>query len=155
MGLSEFSNRLKDLIELDGISNRALSIKINVDRASIRFWLSGRFYPRYDALIKLSAFFRVRIDGLLGLEPMLEVKESGRVLDDDFKEKAQRHFFVKVNEYMLKKNLTKYAFAKELKIDQKAFTNWIDKGSMPETATIIRLAKLTHEPIDELLGQKV
>lgn len=50
--MDEFSKRLKDLMEMEGLSNRALSMKINVDRASIRLWLSGRFYPRYDALIR-------------------------------------------------------------------------------------------------------
>ena len=57
--MDEFSKRLKDLMEMEGLSNRALSMKINVGRASIRLWLSGRFYPRYDALIKLAAFFEV------------------------------------------------------------------------------------------------
>ena len=66
--MDEFSKRLKDLMEMEGLSNRALSMKINVDRASIRLWLSGRFYPRYDALIKLAAFFNVSIDYLIGLE---------------------------------------------------------------------------------------
>ncbi len=94
MYLDEFSKRLKHLMELEGISNRALSIKIDVDRASIRLWLSGKYYPRYDALIKLSAFFKVRIDSLVGLELMTE-EEDISPLEKDFKEKAQRNFFEK------------------------------------------------------------
>ncbi len=152
MSLEVFSARLKDLMELEGISKRTLSIKINVDRTSIRFWLKGRFYPRCDALIKLAAFFRVRIDSLLGLEAMVEGKEPERILEADFKKIAQEHFCEKVHEYMDKKHLTNYALAKNLHIDQKAFTNWFKKGSMPETATIIRLAKYMHGSVDELLG---
>lgn len=61
----EISN-LKELMELEGVSTRALSQKINVERKSIRLWLAGKFFPRYDALIKLSVFSGVRIDYLLG-----------------------------------------------------------------------------------------
>ncbi len=154
MNLDEFSKRLKHLMELEGVSNRALSIKIDVDRTSIRFWLSGKYYPRYDALMKLSAFFKVRIDSLLGIEEVIE-DENFSPLEADFKEKAQYKFFEKVNGFMEEETLTKYALAKELDIDQKALTNWFTKGSMPETTTIIRLAKVMHVSIDELLGRKV
>ncbi len=154
MNLDVFSKRLKYLMELDGISSRALSIKINVDRASIRWWLNGKYYPRYDALIKLSMFFKVSIDSLVGIETIAEEEENSP-LEEDFKQRAQRKFFEKVNEYVHEKHLTKYALAKELDIDQKALTNWFVKGSMPETTTIIRLAKVMHVSIDELLGRKV
>lgn len=66
MYLEKFSKRLKELMELEGVSIRALSQKINVERKNIRLWLAGKFFPRYDALIKLSVFSGVRIDYLLG-----------------------------------------------------------------------------------------
>ena len=71
MYLEKFSKRLKELMELEGLSVRALSLKINVERRSIRLWLAGKFFPRYDALIKLSVFFGVRIDYLLGRDDTL------------------------------------------------------------------------------------
>ncbi len=153
MSLDEFSKRLKHLMELEGISNRALSIKINVDRASIRLWLGGKYYPRYDALIKLSVFFKVRIDSLVGLEAMVEVEDPSP-LEEGFREKAQHNFFEKVSGYMQENHLTKYALSKKIHIDQKAFTNWLTKGSMPETGMVIQLAKVMHVSIDELLGRK-
>ncbi len=154
MDLDAFSKQLKHLMELDGISNRALSLKIDVDRASIRLWLSGKYYPRYDALIKLSAFFKVSIDGLLGIETMNETAYIFP-LEADFKETARQKLMERVNEYVNHNHLTKYALAKELNIDQKALTNWFKKRSMPETTTIIRLAKVMRVSIDELLGRKV
>lgn len=61
MYLEKFSKRLKELMELEGFSIRALSLKIKVERRSIQLWLAGKFFPRYDALIKLSIYFGVRI----------------------------------------------------------------------------------------------
>ncbi len=153
MGLDTFSTRLKDLMELEGISKRALSIKIGVDRASIRLWLSGNYYPRCDALIKLSSFFKVSIDALVGLE---EAVENAYIVVDEENaiEKARESFCIAVKEYMQKKKWTKYAFAKALNIDQKAFANWFLKGSVPETATIIKVAQTMKISIEELLGRK-
>ncbi len=38
MHMDEFSKRFKDLMEFEGLSKRAISLKINVDRASVRLW---------------------------------------------------------------------------------------------------------------------
>lgn len=148
--MDEFSKRLKDLMEMEGLSNRALSMKINVDRASIRLWLSGRFYPRYDALIKLAAFFNVSIDYLIGLENVTDNNVRKAVS----MEEVRKHFFLTLSRYMEEHHLTIYAMAKRIDIDQKAFTNWLTKGSMPETGMIIRLAKEMKIFVDDLLGWK-
>ncbi len=153
MCVDEFSKRLKELMDLEGISKRSLSLRLGVDRASVRLWLSGRFYPRYDALIKLAAFFKVRIDGLLGLENLLD-EHTNIPLTEDFRERAKTQFFTKLNGYVMKNGITRYALAKKLRIDQKALTKWFTSGSMPETATIIRLSQLTATSVDELLGRR-
>ncbi len=155
MPLNGFSKRLKELMELEGLSNRALSLKINVDRASIRFWLSGRFYPKYDSLIKLASYFRIGIDSLMGLDEIEKDVEELTIVEGEFCENVQAHFFQKITEYMQERRLTKYALAKRLDIDQKAFTNWLKKGSMPGTATIMRLSRIMNASIDGLLGRKV
>ncbi len=151
MGLDKFSKHLKDLMEMDGLSKRALALKIDVDRASIRLWLSGRFYPRYDALIKLAQFFNVRIDGLIGLESLTECTTNAYERKLLSIEEVQAQFFKRIQDYMFQYNLTRYALAKRINIDQKAFTNWLTKGSMPETATIIRLAEEMNISVEELL----
>ncbi len=65
MRLEIFSKRLKELMDLEGCSIRALSNKIGSDRKSIRLWLSGAFYPRSEGMIKLSIYFKVTVDLLL------------------------------------------------------------------------------------------
>ncbi len=155
MYLESFSKRLKDLMELNELSNRALSLRVKADRASIRLWLSERFFPRYDALIRLSEFFNVRTDSLLGLENVEKEVEELETVKNKFPKDVQKCFFERIAAYMETNHLTKYAFAKRLNIDQKAFTNWLTKGSMPETATIIRLASVMKITVDELLSRKV
>lgn len=138
MYLNKFSQRLKDLMDMEGVSQRALSLKIQVDRKSIRLWLKGAYFPKYHALIRLSACFNVRVDYLIGLEDFMDIEVStslGMPTDEEVK----RRFCFVVREFM-DNNFTKYALAKALHIDQKALTKWLTVGSMPEVSTIIRLA---------------
>ncbi len=154
MYLGKFSKRLKELMELENISNRALSMKIGADRASIRFWLNGRFYPKCDSLIKLATTFHISIDSLIGVEEWGKDVEELTVVKTSFCADVRKYFFTKITDYMTEKSMTRYAFAKKLEIDQKAFTNWLTKQSMPETATVIRLARVMKISIDELLGRE-
>ncbi len=155
MNAELFAKRLKELMELEGVSKRALSKALRVDRKSILFWQSGNYFPRYDRIIKLAIFFEIRIDNLLGLENAEKdiVELTGAT--EPFCEDVEGHFLARVSAYMKEEGLTRYAFAKKVNVDQKALIHWFIKGSMPETATIIRLARLMKISVDELLGRKI
>lgn len=153
MYMQLFSKRLKDLMELEGESNRSLSMKTNLDRKSIRCWLTGKFFPKYDALIKLATHFKVRVDYLIGLEEVLENEPYASDNATPIEEVPQR-FLSLIKEYMEENHLTNYAMAKKLKMDQKAFTKWLKKGSMPETATLIKLVHATGISANTLLGRE-
>lgn len=150
MQLNVFSKRLKELMELEGCSKRALANELGADRKSIRLWSGGAFYPKTEAMIKLSMHFKVSIDYLVGLESVLDnnFSSTGEIPI----ETIQKRFLETLSIYMREKNLTKYALSKKLKMDQKALTKWFTHGSMPEVATLIKLANLTDISINELLG---
>ena len=152
MQLDIFSKRLKELMELEGCSIRALASKIGADRKSIRLWLSGVFYPKSEAMIKLSVYFKVSIDYLVGLESILDDGSFFATIKLPPIETIQKYFSQTVGVFMREKNLTLYALSKKLKVDQKALTKWFTHGSMPEVTTLIKLTNLTNMSINELLG---
>lgn len=154
MYLDKFSKRFNELMELEGISVRALSLRIGVDRRSIRLWLTGKFFPRYDALIKLRAYFGVRIDYFLGRDDtMTEIVKTKAIDMIDFK--IVPIVFSDKFSYILRKgNLTRYAVAKALGVDAKAVSKWLTGKSVPETVNLIKLANLADLSVDELLGQE-
>ena len=92
MGLVKFAQRLKELMELDGISQRSLAIKINVDTKCIRLWLKGIYFPKYNALIRLSEYFQVRIDYLIGLEDVIVEKKNKEIINGEKATKTRFHF---------------------------------------------------------------
>ena len=152
MQLNIFSQRLKELMELDGYSIRALSKKIGVDRRSVRLWLNGIFYPKSEVIIKLSLLFKVSIDYLVGMENTIDNENFVLSINVPLIKEIQNNFSHNLSVFLQEKKMTLYALSKKLKVDQKAITKWITHGSMPEVATLIKLANLINISINELLG---
>ena len=153
MYLETFSKRLKDLMEWEDMSTRALSKVIHADRKGVRGWLQGCYFPRWDTLIKIADYFHVSIDFLVGMEDCDELAYMVA-----FKavtvEEAKEKFSSSLKTFMQQNHLTIYAVAKGAKVGQKPVKNWLVKGSMPETMTIIRLAHLMKCSIDSLFGRR-
>lgn len=155
MYLEKFSKRLKELMELEGFSIRALSLKIKVERRSIQLWLAGKFFPRYDALIKLSIYFGVRIDYLLGLDDtLIELNRESIDFESSNFETVLIKFSQKFLYILGKLKLTRYAVSKKLNVDAKSVSKWLTGKSLPETVNLIKLANLADLSVDELLGQE-
>lgn len=63
-----FRDILLNLLEEKGLSQRQLSIRANIPTTTVNGWLKANRLPDYNALIKLSKFFDVSADYLLGLK---------------------------------------------------------------------------------------
>ncbi|SEP58092.1 DNA-binding transcriptional regulator, XRE-family HTH domain [Lachnospiraceae bacterium RM5] len=66
MGNKYFKTRIKELREKEGLSMQQLAEKIGVNKSRVGMWENNGSVPRMDALKKLSEFFDVSIDYLLG-----------------------------------------------------------------------------------------
>lgn len=141
-----FARRLNDLMVSDDISCRELCKQACIQRKSLYSWLSGRYYPRYDALIRLADYFKVSINFLLGIS------------DDEYSpercaiEEVPKQFRSKLFAYMEEKSLTKYALAKKISIGQSTLARWFECNSFPDTSLLIRISKVTGLSVDFLLG---
>ena len=147
MSLEIFSKRINELMREENVSARALADVIGVQRKSIFLWRSGRYYPKYDALIKLIYHFEVSAEYLLGLSDQAERIIKGKNHVDS--EKAFKLCLVK---YMKENDCSKYKMAKKLGVGQTVFTRWIEKGAIPEVSNLIKLSLLMNESIEYLLG---
>lgn len=70
-----FKDILKNLMEEKGINQRQLSFSANILPTTISGWLNEGRLPDYNALIKLSNYFEISADYLLGLEDDLGHKQ--------------------------------------------------------------------------------
>ncbi len=62
-----FKQRLKELREDKGISQKELANTLNLRQQSISMWENGSRQPNYDMLETLCKYFEVTADYLLGL----------------------------------------------------------------------------------------
>jgi len=61
-----FRLRLKEIRELNSLSQQALADAIGEPQSSIGGWESGRCFPRYTTFVRIADFFRVSLDYLAG-----------------------------------------------------------------------------------------
>lgn len=74
MDRSVFSQRLKQLRSLQGISQYALADALGVSRASLKNWELAAATPPVDVLADMALYFRVSADYLLGLDERRSVQ---------------------------------------------------------------------------------
>lgn len=147
MSLEVFSARLKELMQEEKTSARKLAKTLNLQRKSVFLWLNGKYYPKYDALIKLADYFEVNVSYLLGITDKIAfVQKTGE------KPSSQEIFRARLTGYMTEKGVTAYKMSKRLGIGQTVFKRWLIKGAMPETANLIKLALVMDESVEYLLG---
>ena len=65
--MNKFSERLKELRTEKNIGQIELATKIEVSRGIISLWENGLRKPTLSSLIRISKFFNVSLDYLVGL----------------------------------------------------------------------------------------
>lgn len=63
------NNRIKELREEKGISQRELAKKVDIKQANISRWEAGTIIPNVIDCWKIANFFNVSIEYLIGIEP--------------------------------------------------------------------------------------
>ena len=94
------------------VSKRALSNQTGIQRKSITNWLNAKFYPRYDALIKLADYFYVSTDYIIG-----KSDDASKIMDcvKNSPVSVPFRFAGLLNNYLVKEKLSKYMLAKKIK----------------------------------------
>lgn len=63
-----FKDKLKELLKVEGINQKILAERADIPRTTISGWLNFDRLPDFNALKKLSLYFNVSANYLLGLE---------------------------------------------------------------------------------------
>lgn len=84
----KFGQRLKNLIEEQGITQKDLALKVEVTEKALCDWIKGRKEPRYYYLEELSDYFKVDIRYLAG---MTNSRNSVRLWENDIKSALSHH----------------------------------------------------------------
>ncbi len=145
-----FADRLNELMDLEGLTPFGLAQATGLPLKSVHNWTRGVFYPNTKGLLFLANYFRISVDYLLGESDVLEEKVAKGITV----EQAQENVVKKLEEYRINKEIKYGRLSKLLGVGQCTLIRWFNEKAMPETAILIRIAKLLEISIDELLGRE-
>ena len=66
--LLEFGDRLKSLRNEFGVGQNQLAKDLSISNASVSYWETGKQIPSAEVIFKLSKYFNVSADYLLGID---------------------------------------------------------------------------------------
>lgn len=75
-------NRIRDLRDIRNMSQVRLAIELEVSQETVSAYESGKHFPSYATLVKLSEIFGVSIDYLMGRTDEPAQKEMGLTTDE-------------------------------------------------------------------------
>ena len=125
-------------------SPTAVGNELGFSRATVSNWRYGGL-PRDFALVKISDYFGVTVDYLLGNEQ--EEKSSG---DFAFKDS----FIGRIEELLKSRKIQKSKMLGDLNLSVNSFTNWKNRGTIPSGDTLRRIADYFGVTVDYLLGKE-
>ena len=103
-----FSQRLSDLLQLEGKTAYGLKKDTGLPLTSIHRWLSGKYYPDLEIFFILADYFKISVDELLGLKETYGEKTEKK---SPTKEKAQASLIAHLENYLQKEKITKHKLA--------------------------------------------
>lgn len=143
MNLSNFVERLSELMFDAKLNVQALSEKIGCDQNTIYRYLRNARIPTLDITIKLADFFKCSTDFLLGLE------------DENYSEIYNKAppFSERFPELLKQCNITQYKLEKITKISHSLTCYWKNGSKKPTIESIIRIANALERSVDFVLGR--
>ena len=72
----KFNERLKQLRQQEGLTQKELAKSIEVGRTTISEYESGKIVPKHEGLLKLANYFNVSVDYLTGVSDNPATRQS-------------------------------------------------------------------------------
>lgn len=142
--LSEFGNRLNELMQEKEIKAPALAKQVNTDRTNITRYLRGERAPQFKTFVNLINFFNCSADFLLGLDEI--PKDNNTFLQiKPFNERLRE---------VLTNGKSQYGLLKEKKISNSILHDWLSGEKLPSMENLCKIAEYVECSIDYLLGRE-
>lgn len=143
MNLSNFKERLGELMFDAKVNPPKLAELIGCSRMTINRYLSGKKLPTVDMAVRLADFFQCTTDYLLGL---VETNYT-----TNFKPCPP---FSEQLEFLLKYyGITRYRLMKMTHFSDSNLMYWAQGKTIPTIESILKLAEVLDCPVDFVLGR--
>ena len=141
--MSNFAERLEELIFENGLDNKTLAATINISASCITQYTNGEDLPTIENLVKIADYFNCSTDFLLGFE-----EKQNLVF------KVCPPFSERIN-FLLKHYECKPSYVyKNADISKSRFFDWKNGSRIPQLDGVIKLAELFECRVDFILGRE-
>lgn len=141
--MSNFSERLNELMFDNFIKPNNLANAIDVSERTIYCWKNGKQQIYLNNLIKLCNYLNCSVDYMAGRSDVLEPAYL----------QLPVKFNVAIRKIMQRKKISSYRLRKFTRFDGSYFARW-DKGQQPNLSTLTELADFLDCSLDELVGKE-
>ena len=144
MNLSNFPERLSELIFESGTNAAKLSLELGYGNARISRYLTGRSLPTVEAAVRLADYFQCSVDYLLGL-----VEENHTRSFKACPPFGQNLMFL-CNYYQI----SRYRLQQMTHISESVMRYWVRNKTQPSIVNVVRIAEALNCSVDFVLGRE-
>ncbi len=141
--MSNYSERINDLMFERKISPEELSAVIGVSVSTIYRWKNGETDLMLNNLVALADYFHCSTDFLMGRSEDMS----------DLTPRVCPPFPQRIREVMREAGITTYKLRNTTRFDGKYFQKW-DRGAQPSSSTLADLADYFECSVDYLIGRE-
>lgn len=144
--LSEFAERLKELIFANSLNINKLAGELKIDYKTIASYLSNSSIPTIEYIIKISNYFKRDCDYLLGFSD----NESFSLDNNEINVEL---FINRFNELLSINNITKYSLAKKINTNRNNLSYFCINKIFPNVEIIAKIADYFGCSVEYLIGR--
>lgn len=142
--MSNFSERLKELLEDFNLRLSDLEAKLGINHGNLSDYLAGKSLPLLNTLEKFLYFFDCSADFLLGLDEIPCDEKLYPILP----------FGERLSQILSAKKISQEKLKRELPVSASVLYKWISGKSSPTSTSLIRLACYLDCSVDSLIGRR-
>ncbi len=144
MNLSNFAERLAELI-FDADTNATnLSIELGFGSATIDHYVTGRYFPTVENAVRLADYFNCTTDYLLGIVD----------INNTHKFKPCPPFGERLLVVCKYYHISRYMLRKMTGISETAMCYWVKGKTNPSIENIVKIADALNCSVDFVLGRE-
>ncbi|MBA3925520.1 helix-turn-helix domain-containing protein [Listeria rustica] len=143
-----FSQRFQNLRKKNKLTQKELSLKLQLPQSSISGYENNERKPSISILIDIAKTFNTTIDYLLGLSNIEEESNFSYNFTDD------NYLGQKIQNLRKSNHINQKALADKLKVTQATVSAYETGKTSPNIDILIKLSKILNCSTDELLGQR-
>ncbi len=144
MNLSNFSERLSELMFDENLKTRSFCNTIGCSHSTLERYLAGTSYPTVENAVKLADYFHCSVDFILGLET--ENKSNNFLPCPPF----GKRLLALCKEF----NVTRAQLRKKTDIPESVMRYWVKGITNPSIINVLKIAEYFDRSVDYILGRE-